>query len=147
MDDFEVKRIELGEDPATDSSVLLLIEDALGGKRFLPEFKKRINYGSGTTIIFGGYSGDQLVCMTVFMKMSFSINSTSCIGYQSGFNATGSKYRGMGLWPKLMRYSEELLRELGAEFIYVFPNSTSLPLYLNKLDYESFDMHLSLIHI
>ena len=63
MDDFEVKRIELGEDPAVDSAVLLLIEDALGGKRFLPEFKKRINYASGTTIVFGGYIGDQLVCI------------------------------------------------------------------------------------
>ena len=141
MDDFEVKRIELGEDPAVDSAVLLLIEDALGGKRFLPEFKKRINYASGTTIVFGGYIGDQLVCMSVFMEMSFSINSTVCFGYQSGFNATGSDHRGQGLWPKLMRYSEKYLQESGAEFIYVFPNSTSLPLYLKKLDFESFDMH------
>lgn len=141
MDDFEVKRIALGEDPATDSSVLLLIEDALGGKRFLPELKKRINYASGTTLVFGGYLGEQLVCMTVFMKMSFSINATCCVGYQSGFNATGTEFRGMGFWPKLMRHCEEVLQGLGAEFVYVFPNSTSLPLYLRKLNYESFDMH------
>ncbi|MFK8078153.1 MAG: GNAT family N-acetyltransferase [Granulosicoccus sp.] len=141
MDEFKVKKIELGEDPATDSAVLLLIEDALGRKRFLPDFEKRINYASGTTIVLGGYIGDRLVCMSVFMRLSFSVNSTGCFGYQCGFNATSSDCRGLGLWPKLMKYSEKYLMELGAEFIYVFPNSTSLPLYLKKLDFESFDMH------
>lgn len=141
MDDIEFKTIELGLNPAADSAVLSLIEDALGGKRNLDGFKKRINHVSGNTIVVGGFIANELVCMSAFMRMSFSINSEVCFGYQSGFNAASSQYRGRGFWPQLMRFSEQYLSARGASFIYVFPNPTSYPIYENKLNYESFDMH------
>lgn len=141
MDVIEFKRIELSSDSATDSAVLLLIEDALGGKRSLLDFQKRVNYASGDTLIIGGYIADELVCMNVFMRMSFVINTDSYFGYQSGFSAASSKHRGKGLWPKLMNFSEQYLSDNGAAFIYGFPNTTSYPVFIKKLSYESFDMH------
>lgn len=141
MTDVNFKEIVLNENSVTDASVISLIADALGGDRSLDNFLKQIDYLSGNTVILGGYIGDELVCMNVFMQMGFKNKEKIIRGYQSGFSATSSKHRGKGLWPKLMKFSERYLSENNASFIYGFPNSVSYPVFIKKLGYESFDMH------
>lgn len=138
--EIEFKEVLLNDNIATDQCVIRLIEEALGGQRTLVEFTKKIDYSSGNTLILGGYIGDELVCMNVFMRMVFTLNNIQIFGYQSGFSAASSKYRGKGLWPKLMNFSEEYLIQKNAKFIYGFPNAVSYPVFMKKLGFERFDM-------
>lgn len=141
MENIKFKSVVLYKDETTDKSVLNLIADALGGERFIEDFQKRVDYPSGNTLILGGYIGDELVCMNVFMRMNFRHKNKIIHGYQSGFSATSNQYRGRGLWPQLMKFSEAYLSENKASFIYGFPNPVSHPVFMKKLGYESFDMH------
>lgn len=141
MTNIEFSPVILNKDPTSDRNVIALIEDALGRERSLDEFKNRIDHSSGNTIILGGYIGDEIVCMNVFMRMRFKYKDREIHGYQSGFSAASSKYRGKGLWPKLMSFSEGYLSQNNASFIYGFPNKVSHPVFMKKLGYESFNMH------
>lgn len=138
--DIEFTEVLLDKTVTTDRNVLSLIEEALGGERLLEDFKRKIDYLSGSTLILGGYIDDELVCMNVFMQMTFNINDATVYGYQSGFSAASSKFRGKGLWPKLMFFCEEYLRKRNASFIFGFPNAVSHPVFIRKLGYESFSM-------
>lgn len=132
--------VDLLEGSGQEENVMTLIREALGSTRSLGDFKLNIDYDFGHTLIYGGFYEGKLVCMNVFMRMLFTRGGQNLVAYQSGFSATANSHRGRGLWPKLMVFAEEKLVELGASFIFGYPNPVSHPLFTKKLRYTTLEM-------
>ena len=135
MTEIEFRDIDLDAEPETAKAFVALVESELGGVRQLSTIKRTIDYDAGGAKIIGGFIGETLVSVNVFMKMEFLLGNKPIIGYQSGFSATSNMHRGMGIWPRLLLFSEIYLAKLGASFIFGFPNATSHPLFVKKFGY------------
>jgi Acetyltransferase (GNAT) domain len=145
MAELHFDEIILGNGSAHNDSVMTVIEEALGGDRSLPAFLKNIDYESGNTRILGAFYDGELACINAFMMMQFTLADTKIHGYQSGFSATRNIFRGKGIWPKLMKFSEEYLLSKNGAFIFGFPNPISYPLFIKKLGYEEQNLHRTII--
>ena len=133
--------VSLRDGSGQEENVMAVIREALGSSRSLQDFKSNIDYDFGQTRVFGGFDEGKLVCMNVFMRMLFSCDGEQLVAYQSGFSATANSHRGRGLWPKLMVFAENQLMDLGAAFIFGYPNPVSHPLFIKKLHYHCMDLY------
>jgi hypothetical protein len=141
MHNLIFKEVVLDKSLAIDKSVMVLLKSELDINSSFSCFQRNIDYASGHTFILGGFIADELVCINAFMRMKFMYEKTHVTGYQSGFSATSSNHRGKGLWPMLMKFSEDFLTAQGASFIFGYPNPVSYPLFVKKLAYHSMDLH------
>jgi|GEM_PF-2349493 len=140
--ELEFKEIVLKQNDAVDQSVLLLIEEALGGKRDLKEFLERIDYAAGNSIVLGAYVGDHLACMSVYIRTAFDHQGDQVIGFQTGFSVASKTFRGKGSWPALMRFAFKYLHEHHqSSFTYGFPNKVSFPVTVKRLQFTPYPMH------
>ncbi len=141
MNNIEFKEIQLNNESTMEKTIMVLIQEALHSSRTFQSFLRNIDYDFGGTHIIGAFVEDELSCINVFIRMNFQFQDSIIIGYQSSFSATAAKYRGQGIWTKLMLYSEKFLESLGGNFIFGFPNQISHPLFVTKLHYRSMNMH------
>lgn len=140
MADISFKEVIIGADPIEDSGLVDLINRELGGSRSLSAIMMELDYNFGSTKILGGFVAGELSCISAFTKLQFLCDGASVIGYQCGFSATSGRQRGKGYWPQLLKFAEDYLADLGAAFIFAFPNPVSHPLFVKKLNYISMDM-------
>lgn len=145
MAELHFDEIILGDGSIHNDSVMTVIEEALGGDRSLTSFFKKIDYESGNTRVLGAFYDGELACINAFMLMHFTLAESEIHGYQSGFSATRNSFRGKGIWPKLMKFSEEYLLNKNGAFIFGFPNPVSYPLFVKKLGYEEQNLHRTII--
>lgn len=143
MAEIEFSAVDIyGSDPLKNR-VAELVGNELGGTRSAETILQTIDFDSGTTKVFGGFVGGELVTMNAFMRTRFASSDGAtkeeAIGYQSGFSATDANHRGKGYWPKLMAYAETELAGSGATFIFGFPNPVSHPLFVKKLGYSQLE--------
>lgn len=133
--DFIVSK--LGESQSIDDSLTVLVKEQLGNDRNLEWIKTRTNSYVKDTIFCALVSFDEVVCVNFFTPFMFFSNSAEILGHQSGFSATRNNWKGMGLWPTLMKEAELFLIQLNSKFIFGFPNSVSFPVFTRKLNYIS----------
>ena len=141
MSDLRFREIDLNLEPEVARAFVSLVESELGGIRQLSAIKRSIDYEAGNAKILGAFLSGELVSVNAFMRMKFSAGDDSYVGYQSGFSATSKAHRGKGIWPRLLLFSESYLSDLGASFIFGFPNQISHPVFVQKLGYRSTELY------
>lgn len=117
-----------------------LVREALGVDQPIECTLREINLINGGSMIVAAIIGGELAAMNAFIRHRFLAGDQEFFAFQSGFSATSNQFRGQGLWPKLLRASEEILRDAGGRWIFGFPNKISHPLFERKLSYRSIPM-------
>jgi hypothetical protein len=131
---------EVSEQSLVGQAIRDLVRLQLGNEQTLDATLRQIGFGSGGTLLLGGFVDGQLATMNAFMPQTFLRNGAKVVGFQSGFSATGGEHRGKGYWPKLLNASMDILTSRGADFIFGFPNPVSQPLFEKKLGFDTAQM-------
>lgn len=127
---------KLGVDAQVDAKLLDTVQEALGKNRTLEWIQRRTDSDYRDTHFAAYEINGEVACVNFFTPFSFRRGAETVNGCQSGFSATKNVYKGRGLWVGLMREAEKHLAENSLNFIFGFPNSVSLPIFLNKLGYQ-----------
>lgn len=139
MTHVEYSKIDIDGSQVMKTKFIELVNHELGGSRPPDEILQMIDYDSGSTDVFGGFVGGELVSTNAFIRTRFARADGSVtdelVGYQSGFSATASAHRGKGHWPGLMKFAERALAREGATFLFGFSNPTSRLIKVGKLGY------------
>jgi hypothetical protein len=141
MDDLHFREIDLNSEPEIAKKFVGIVESELGGIRQLSTIKRSLDYDAGNAKVIGGFLAGELVSITAFMLMEFFLGNQTCRGYQAGFCASSKLHRGKGIWPRLIKFSEGYLSDLGASFIFGFPNEIAHPVWVKKLGYQSTELY------
>lgn len=131
---------EVSENSSVGIAIRDLISTQLGNEQTLDATLRQIGFGSGGTLLIGGFVDEKLATMNAFTPQTFIRNKEKITGYQSGFSATGGEHRGKGYWPKLLNAGMDLLKDQGASFVFGFPNPISQPLFEKKLNFDTTQM-------
>lgn len=128
---------KLSPDGALGKAVHALIRRQLKTDSDLQAILRVIGLGDSSAVIMAGFVDNELATINAFMPQAFRRGSSTILGFQSGFSATEAKFRGQGLWTRLMTQSFEALNEQSADFIFGFPNPVSQPLFESKLGFDT----------
>lgn len=125
---------------ARGDELSFLVHEALGVEQPIESTLRQINLIDGGSIIVAAVIGGELASMNAFIRHRFFDGDREFFAFQSGFSATSSQFRGQGVWPRLLKASEDIVRDAGGQWIFGFPNQISHPLFERKLSYRSISM-------
>lgn len=69
--------------------------------------------------------GNKIVSFNSWLPWDFEHNGTKYIGYQSGESATDERYRGKGIWSRVLRYADQVAKARNVDFLFGFPSTMS----------------------
>jgi hypothetical protein len=81
--------------------------------------------GRERPILICGKNSEKVVSFNSWIPWKFTYHDKKYLGYQSGESATDVRYRGKGLFSKVLCYADEIARERGIDFLFGFPSSMS----------------------
>jgi hypothetical protein len=107
------------------------------GFSFSPEkLVSNLRDSSPKSVCLGAFVEGELAAINAFMAHEVLIDGRRYDAYQSGWSATLPEHQGKGLFRRIIGEAKRYLGEIGAPFIFGFPNSVSEPIFLKKLDFK-----------
>jgi hypothetical protein len=70
-------------------------------------------------------NGSRVVSFNSWIPWKFTYRDKEYLGYQSGESATDLRYRGKGLFSKVLCHADEIAKERGIDFLFGFPSAMS----------------------